>query len=934
MREHDTASAKAVSFREVLRAELDEVASQRAARGAPPQPASKDGDVLQRAHAAGLVGLAFSGGGIRSATFNLGVLQGLAKLGLLPSFDYLSTVSGGGYIGSWLCSWIRRAGGIKSVQQSILPQRRTHQDHREADEIRFLRSYSNYLTPKRGALSADTWTMITTYARNLVLNLSILVLTMVALMLLPHVAVTLHFYLTAAMQWQGGEVWLLWVAFSLLLLAISVVSMNLSSPPTNAGYLTTHQRFSFSTPTIWLLVVAPILIAAWLTSAGLWVWLERHSSIETDFLGWSFSVGAMYASMWVVGWFITFLSTRVLSVSAAQPPTATQRLSAWGCKLLAALRGLAVVPGALFAGMVCGALLLALACGMLEWRQWTGGEVLVACFGLALVVVIYALTSVVHIGLVGEGFSEETREWWSRLGAVLLLTITWVAAVFAISIYGPLLVDWLWEKLQVWGSAALASGWLASSIGGALVGKSTALHSDNASRKARLIAAVAPYIFILGLLLMLAWSIRRVLPSAIQALNNWFGDFGWWQAMNTSLGAGLWPLFGVLIVVLTLSLLISWRIGINEFSLHASYRNRLVRCYLGASNRERHPNAFTGFDPADDAATMSAFSTEAGYRGPYLIVNAALNLVRGGKLAWQSRKAASFVFTPRYCGYDFSSREGKDPRYLLADHGYRPSKQYGGGVTLGTAMAISGAAASPNMGYHSSPAVAFLMTVFNVRLGWWLGNPRRNWTWRRSGPRLGIHYLIRELLGLTNDRSSYVYLSDGGHFENLALYELVRRRCKYIVAFDADEDCHMKFGDLGSAIERIRADFGINISIDVTQIRPPTAGYSKCYCAIGRIHYSDVDEGAPDGWLVFVKSSCTGKEPMDVTAYRSQYPAFPHQSTADQWFDEAQFESYRALGEHVALEVLCDAKGTATPNVERALQDAIKRWSVAEPTAA
>src|SRR4029078_10852195 len=120
---------------------------------------------------------------------------------------------------------------------------------------------------------------------------------------------------------------------------------------------------------------------------------------------------------------------------------------------------------------------------------------------------------------------------------------------------------------------------------------------------------------------------------------------------------------------------------------------------------------------------------------------------------------------------------------------YRQTLQYAydddQGIALGTADAISGAAANPNMGYQSSPAAGFLMTVFNARLGWWMGNPRRHWKWRQSSPDNGLLYLISELLGLTHDSSAFVNTSDGGHFENLGLYELVRRRCRYIICADA-----------------------------------------------------------------------------------------------------------------------------------------------------
>lgn len=225
---------------------------------------------------------------------------------------------------------------------------------------------------------------------------------------------------------------------------------------------------------------------------------------------------------------------------------------------------------------------------------------------------------------------------------------------------------------------------------------------------------------------------------------------------------------------------------------------------------------------------------------------------------------------------------------------------------LATAMAISGAAASPNMGYHSSPPLAFLMTVFNVRLGWWLGNPRHRSGWEKEEPTLGLFYLLFELFGKSDDTRRCVYLSDGGHFENLGVYELVRRRCHLIVASDSGEDHEYKFSDLGNAIEKCRADLGISIEgVDLEPLRlQGVSDRSAKHFAVGRIRYSDADgPRAPDGVFLYVKSSLTGDEPTDVLSYKADHPVFPHQSTGDQWFDEPQFESYRALGHHVARNV-------------------------------
>ena len=299
------------------------------------------------------------------------------------------------------------------------------------------------------------------------------------------------------------------------------------------------------------------------------------------------------------------------------------------------------------------------------------------------------------------------------------------------------------------------------------------------------------------------------------------------------------------------------------------------------------------------------------------VVNVALNLVGGERLAWQERKAAPFTISPLHCGSHYV--------------GYRRAREYGGrdGITLGTAAAISGAALSSNMGYHSSSsAVTFVLTLFNARLGWWLGNPgirgsdlvRGACTFQEGYPSSSIRPLVFEAFGLTDDTRRDVLLSDGGHFDNLGLYEMVLRRCRYIVLVDGSQDPHGKFEDLGSAVRKIRIDLGVPIEFrDLDRILPdrdvtPQSGPGRekgAYCAIGHIQYRAVDPGADPGILIYIKPTMHGTEPADVRQYAATDPDFPHQSTLDQLFDESQFESYRALGSH-AIDQLCGAAGDLT----------------------
>jgi hypothetical protein len=370
--------------------------------------------------------------------------------------------------------------------------------------------------------------------------------------------------------------------------------------------------------------------------------------------------------------------------------------------------------------------------------------------------------------------------------------------------------------------------------------------------------------------------------------------------------------FGVGLVILVL---FAVTVDINEFSLHHFYRNRLIRCYLGASHPDRHPNSFTGFDPGDDfpVADLRNRPETPPYAGPYPSVNATFNFNHGARLAWQERQGASFIFTPWYSGYESFGVAPKigPPPGNLADEGYRPTAGIGdrGGISIGTAMGVSGAAVSPNMGYHTSAAIACLLTIFDVRLGWWLGNPRHYRTWTKASPRFGLSCLLSELFGTTDAESRYVYLSDGGHFENLGIYELARRHCATIIACDAEQDGDFTFNGLGNAIRKCRTDLGIRIEIDVSQIRDRDNDLSKSHYAVGKILYPEPDY--PPGKLIYIKASLANdNEPTDVLEYHSREDAFPHQSTADQFFDESQFESYRALGEHIVDGIPQQALGT------------------------
>jgi hypothetical protein len=163
-------------------------------------------------------------------------------------------------------------------------------------------------------------------------------------------------------------------------------------------------------------------------------------------------------------------------------------------------------------------------------------------------------------------------------------------------------------------------------------------------------------------------------------------------------------------------------------------------------------------------------------------------------------------------------------------------------------------------------------------------------------------------LGLTNSDSEYIHLSDGGHFENLGIYELLRRRCRYVVAVDAPEDDSATSGNLGNLVSKARIDLGIRIHIDTAPLKlEGPQHYSRTHVVIGQILYDDVQRNATPGILVYIRASMTGDEPPDVQQYRNNHEHFPYESTVNQSFGEEQFESYRALGFHIAVNVFEDA---------------------------
>jgi hypothetical protein len=839
--------------------------------------------------------LSLSGGGIRSATFCLGVIQALAaydiRTGVAPQegeeatrptaensllgrFHFLSTVSGGGYIGSWLSAW-RQRDDYRTVWRNLTG--RPDGPDVEPPQLSWLRAYSNYLTPKIGLGSADTWTGIAIYIRNLVLNwLVIIPLVCLVLLGLKLVAATFVGVGRSENVWVPVVMGLLGAACLIKAQAFTTSHRPSRREPAGAepSPHNVTQGVYLRNDLVWSLVSSMAIAIALVSHPGT-VWIENTENwIVLGLL----ALGS--AVMFALGW-------------------------GFGRPVRTSLKdfGFWTLSGAVYGVLVgLGAILFTLLHPYSDEGDKELQLLLPMIFCVPWILTAQLSAEMVFVGLVSREKESDSDREWRRAGWMTAAAVGWgVTAALSIALgyymlkYFPALGKYL---TSIGGATGIAT---------ALIGRSskTSAVSDDGDKSLTdqimdwALALAAPaFVAILIILLSILLDKALLRMSFVEALE---------------LSASVWPIIGWLALGAAITggigTLASNFVNINRFSLHAVYRNRLVRCYLGASRGDRTPDRFTGFDERDNPTAHTLWPPKpvdgSNTFGLFHVVNIALNVVDTKRLAWQERKAESFTVSPLHCGSAYK--------------GFRPSSEYGGpdGLTLGTAMAISGAAVSPNMGYHSSPTITLLLALFNVRLGWWLGNPGKEGekSYTAEGPSVAIKPLVGEAFGLTTDDRPYVYLSDGGHFENLGLYEMVRRRCRFIVVVDAGCDPSFAFEDLGNAVRKVYIDLGIRIRFDALQSiknRPkgePTEQQRReiPYYTIGVVDYESADgaeEGCENGIILYIKPAYHGTEGAGIVSYATAHPTFPHETTTDQWFTESQFESYRSLGLEITNSIL------------------------------
>lgn len=752
-----------------------------------------------------LAGIALSGGGIRSASFCLGALQAMAYLGWLKHIDYLSTVSGGGYIGSSVTWLLHKTWKMPREQgdPAIMPEEfKFGVDTRsfpygtypmvgaagEAADfppryqgalLRFLRQHARYLTPGNGV---NTLALIAAVLRSSL--------------------------------------------YSILFYGALIVAL-------------------------FLLIGHPFL----------------------------FAKPPGYMSDWI---------------SHVYPDAISQLIGNW------ALLG-AATAGALFAALVVPYAVFT----RLAWhigRSWT-----------------YYVRRCSDIGF----------------GVLLLLFLLLVVFGVIPEIYGWIPDHGAAKTKALWTGGGSIAGGIASAVASFMqtkkVGKKPLV-------SAGALAIVGASLLIFGFAL-LAYGI------------------------TTSISESSHVPTGVTVLVVTL--VAGSLVNINYMSMHRFYRDRLMELFLPDVEdavRVAGPARSVAHE-ADKVPLQKMCGASAGgeegtaeWIGPYHLINTNLLLVSSDVPKFKVRGGDNFVLSPLWCGSNAT--------------GWTRTKAHDAynRLSLASAMAISGAAVNPNTGSGGQGAtrrraVSLLMGLLNIRLGYWIENPmpvsERERIQKLQGTWLFKRFLYRTLgrlchtvpnavcpglldvwLGLNLDETSrMVQLSDGGHFENLGLYELVRRRLKLIIVCDGAADPEYLFDDLANALEKIRVDFGALVTFEgglsaledliphgdngLASAKDRREKFAQRGYICGTIEYAPAD-GKPDskesGTLIYLTTTFFKGLPADLYGYRRTHPEFPDEPTADQSFDERQFEAYRELGYNAAFSMINDENVRWLPDVRETMK--------------
>ncbi len=815
------------------------------------------------------IGLALSGGGIRSATFALGLLQELSRQKLLQKLDYLSTVSGGGYMGAFYTGLFAKRdskAGAEKVEAVLSPQ--ADVDMLASDDakaaIGYLRQSGRYMTPAG--------------ARDLVMALALLVRNWLTLTMVMGAALML---LTLGMDWLRDCV-SNYLSTNHGAFAIQLVP-GLKGLESFLNTKITYQGLLRASPLMGLL---PLFLAMSLASG--WSYWLTMSNVARQW--WRPVLMGTLAIL--VGAFLVVTHGHVSGIYI---------YLAWYVTGISALALALASLAWIFTRLTEGALKVDKAQSLQAIRQdqirlrltiWQGHMALAS---LSLVAVIIADGATLLVPLLQSSLGTQ-----GALGTAALSTLLVPVA--------QQLVKFL--------------------VGNAKVGsvKDDGAKPKNAvSSKPSIFARLAPMLagviaLILGVAALAFWG-------GLAHLVAWGGG-GWITVTSVRLSPLYWTVLPIMCVFVALCA--TTQSFVNLSSLSTFYASRLRRAYLGAGNRTRLGNgkgaiAVQDGDLGDDLGLVEYYKrTQHG--APVHIINVTINETRGqgAQTVQQDRHGLNLAISPQglcWTGGDMQTMESKP---LGSQIKTKYESPVGQSLPVSAWVGISGAAFSTGMGGVTNIAYAILMFLSNIRLGYWWLADRAQWFG-------GLVYtsLFRELTAnFPGPQGRHWYLSDGGHFENTAVYELVRRKLPFIITSDNGADPGNELVDIANLVRKCRIDFDAevrflsrvdlqnrfgNTDLEKYFTTPDELLNGKAHALacgmLARIGYNDGSKGT----LLVVKPRLSLEIPhdipTDVARYKLENRSFPQQTTFDQFFDEAQWESYRTLGQVIGRRLFDPIEG-------------------------
>ncbi|MEA2839104.1 MAG: hypothetical protein QOF41_434 [Methylobacteriaceae bacterium] len=777
-------------------------------------------------------GLALSGGGIRSASFCLGALQALAKAGWLSKIDYLSTVSGGGYIGGGL-QWLlnrdaQEVRGGKGFPYGVDSQLRIRARGSQTD-LQYLRWHANYLLPGGGL---TIFSALAVVFRTAFLSLAIWLPVLTLLFLLIQ-------YLIARPQ----------LTCFLYKLQLPMITLPNQIAPSWAEHVATECN-------------------GWLSGQA----LEKLWPDQPGYISPFYALCVWLALICCGG--LALLSLAVAFVSITRFPQKMTRIFLVG-SILAGLAGAATLG--------LGILIVYALVGTTPDIASTGGAVATLTVGLALLLPLINLAGLLVFGDKYKNAEYALRRTFEITGGWLLRVFLYTSILGSLPILAKYAFDSNWFS-KLGGALAATSGLISAVTGHFMQSRRLTFGPVGQS-----LMALFALIFLYGVLL-LAFRTNSVLfhpESELYQYQLWFGG------------------------AVTMALVFGFLSNSNSIGLHRFYRDRLMELFMPSAESIKKGIATETY-AADRLSITQLWKGPATALNLFPIVNCNAILVNDRDPVVARRGGASFAITPLHIG--------------SAVHGWEECESYerkNREMSLATAIAASGAAASANAAYAGSGvtrnrAVSLVLMLLNIRLGVWIRRPSAS-TWMNLlkptpfFPTLWYGFLSR---GYTS-RSAFVEISDGGHFENLGIYELVRRRVELIIAIDGEADPQTAFPALVSLTRRLEEDFGATLDfgaeLDFIMPKQPAepkyprdAAFSRFPFAKGTITYGD--NCTKTSTLIYIKAALIEDMAFSARGYRAQHPDFPNESTSDQFYSPEQFDAYRELGRQCAERAISQHK--------------------------